>query len=272
MLEFPETKTLAKQLKETILGRRVEKVCPPTKPHKFCWYNGEPQEYDNAIRGCKITGADGFGIFAELSFENGMKLSLNDGVNLRLLSKEMSPKNYQLLMELDNGQVLVFTVVMYGGIFLHDGSYDNKYYLASKNAVTPLSPEFPDYYRKILSESKPSLSAKAFLATEQRFPGIANGVLQDILFAAGIHPKRKIFSLNEAEKAGLLEATQSILREMAELGGRDTEKDLFGFFGGYRTVMSKNGAGAGCPKCASLISKESYLGGSVYFCPQCQKL
>lgn|GEM_PF-2077218 len=30
---------------------------------------------------------------------------------------------------------------------------------------------------------------KAFLATEQRIPGLGNGVLQDILWTARIHPK-----------------------------------------------------------------------------------
>jgi formamidopyrimidine-DNA glycosylase len=43
------------------------------------------------------------------------------------------------------------------------------------------------------------LSAKAFLATEQRIPGLGNGVLQDILFTAGIHPKRKMAAISEEE-------------------------------------------------------------------------
>ena len=57
---------------------------------------------------------------------------------------------------------------------------------------------------------------------------------------------------------------------MTELGGRDTEKDLFGAFGGYKTRMSKNTVGLPCLKCGEAIVKEHYLGGSVYFCPSCQ--
>lgn len=41
---------------------------------------------------------------------------------------------------------------------------------------------------------------KAFLAAEQRFPGIGNGVLQDILLESGIHPKRKISTLRDLER------------------------------------------------------------------------
>lgn len=91
----------------------------------------------------------------------------------------------------------------------------------------------------MLAESRPTLSAKAFLATEQRFPGIGNGTLQDILFAARIHPKRKIASLTEDERERLAACTASVLGEMTRLGGRDTEKDLFGNPGGYQTRMSK---------------------------------
>ena len=270
MLELPEAITLAKQLNENITGKRVTKVYPPTKPHKFCWFNGEPDTYDKAVSGCKIIKADGFGIFAELSFDNGMRLCINDGVNLRLISNDNIPKDYQLLIKLDDGQTLAFTVAMYGEICLHDGSYDNKYYLSSQNAVTPFSAQFADYYYKLLSESKVNLSVKAFLATEQRFPGIGNGTLQDILFNAKINPKRKLSTLSENEKNTLFNSIITVLKKMTELGGRDTEKDLFGIAGSYRTVMSKNGVGSGCPNCGGAITKESYLGGSVYYCPKCQ--
>ena len=117
---------------------------------------------------------------------------------------------------------------MYGGIVLHDGKYDNEYYLKSRRGISPFSEEFDAYYEGQLSSVKPTLSAKAFLATGQHFPGIGNGVLQDILFAARIHPKRKIGSMSTAETEILKECTVEVLSSMTSLGGRDTEKDLFG--------------------------------------------
>lgn len=270
MLELPEVLTLVRQLNESVKNRRIRKVWPPTKAHKFCWYNGEPEEYDKALSGSRIAGAEGFGTFAELIFDNGRKLCVNDGVNLRLMPAGKVPGNYQLMMELDDGQALVFTVTMYGGIFEHDGSYDNHYYLASRNSTSPFAQDFPAYYLRIFSESKPTLSAKAFLATEQRFPGIGNGTLQDILFEAGIHPKRKIGTLEQKERDKLLQTVMKVLNDMTKLGGRDTEKDLFGASGGYKTRMSKNTAGTDCGQCGGTILKENYLGGSVYFCPECQ--
>jgi len=137
------------------------------------------------------------------------------------------------------------------------------------NARLTDSGDAPKNYQ-LLAESKPTLSAKAFLATEQRFPGIGNGVLQDILFAAGIHPKRKIAALGAPEQDALLSRIVSVLRDMTEHGGRDTEKDLFGRAGGYRTKLSKNTLASSCPRCGGPLVKEAYMGGAVYYCPTCQ--
>lgn len=274
MIELPEALNVAKQLQNTIAGKTVSRVLPPTKAHKFCWYSGEPTEYDEKIKGHGVRSAEGFGIFVELTFDNGQRLCINDGVNVRFVqvSDANATKNYQLKVEFTDGTALLFTVAMYGGIIMHDGSYDNEYYRKSRNAFSPFSPGFESYFRKLAVESKPTLSVKAFLATEQRFPGIGNGVLQDILFAAQIHPKRKIGKLTDQETENLLSAVVTVLGEMTDLGGRDTEKDLFGDICGYKTKMSRNTLAAGCSVCGGEIKKEAYLGGSVYYCTTCQPM
>jgi len=113
---------------------------------------------------------------------------------------------------------------------------------------------------------------KALLATEQRIPGLGNGVLQDILFNSGIHPKRKKSTLSDFEKAELFHSLKTTLNRMTEKGGRDTEKDLFGQNGRYKTTLSKNTVNQPCPNCGATIVKEAYMGGAVYYCPVCQKL
>lgn len=274
MLEFPEVMARAAELEEHVIGKRVKAVHPPTKPHKFCWFHGDPAQYDPLLQGTAIQKAEGFGIFVELIFDQGYRLCFNDGVNLRLTESLKGVKDYQLLIILEDGDMLIFTVAMYGGLILHDGSYDNAYYLKSRQAVSPLDQSFPQYFEKRFAESKPGLSAKAWLATEQRFPGIGNGTLQDILFAAGIHPKRKLGTLGPEDRARLLTCIRSVLKEMAEKGGRDTEKNIFGQKGGYATAMSKLTikSPSGCPKCGAPIVKETYLGGAVYYCPVCQPM
>ena len=269
MIELPEAINLAKQMRETVRGKTVSAVYPPSSPHKFCWFNHEPEEYQALLAGHTVTGAAGFGIFSELEFDGGVRLCFNDGVNPRFIRKEeVRPKKYQLLLEFTDGSAIAFTVAMYGSISCHSGDYDNEYYRKSIESISPLTEEFDEgYFKELLASVKPAMSVKAFLATEQRMPGLGNGCLQDILFQAGIHPKRKVSSLSDCEKNVLWAQVKTVLQTMTEQGGRDTEKDLFGNPGGYQTLMSKNTWASGCPACGGEIVKETYLGGAVYYCP-----
>ena len=59
---------------------------------------------------------------------------------------------------------------------------------------------------------------------------------------------------------------------MTRAGGRDTEKDLYGQAGGYRTILSRNTLDKPCPVCGGALIREAYLGGNIYFCPVCQPM
>lgn len=84
----------------------------------------------------------------ELVFDNGRRLCFNDGVNVRLTGGEKPPAACQLLIRLDDGTALAFTVAMYGGIYLHDGSYRDEYYVKSRAAEPPLSQAFSAAMKK----------------------------------------------------------------------------------------------------------------------------
>ena len=128
------------------------------------------------------------------------------------------------------------------------------------------------YFQELKKEASGTLSMKAFLATEQRIPGLGNGVLQDILLQAGLHPKKKVGTVPESRWKQVYQAVTDTLEKMTAAGGRSTEKDLFGKPGRYPVMLSKNTVGKACPYCGTLIQKASYLGGTVYFCSRCQEL
>jgi formamidopyrimidine-DNA glycosylase len=165
-------------------------------------------------------------------------------------------------------------VQMYGGLSAFpEGENDNKYYLIAKEIPSPLSSDFgEDYFKSLFDEGTSKLSLKAFLATEQRIPGLGNGVLQDILFNAKMHPKKKAGTLSAAEQQVLFDSIKNTLSDMTAKGGRDTESDLFSKPGAYKTKLSKNTVGQPCPACRTLIEKEAYLGGSIYYCARCQRI
>jgi formamidopyrimidine-DNA glycosylase len=201
-------------------------------------------------------------------------LLFTDGINLRHHANPAEqPAKHQLLVEFSDASALSATVSMYGGLWcFRQGTNDNPYYRVACEKPSPLGDSFTrEYFSGLFRPEIEKLSLKAFLATEQRIPGLGNGVLQDILYRARLHPKRRVGTLKMDDRDTLYDAILTTLREMAQLGGRDTERDLFGRPGGYRTRVSRNTVGQPCPECGSLIVKQAYLGGSIYFCPGCQE-
>jgi formamidopyrimidine-DNA glycosylase len=244
-------------------------------PHKLTWYFGDFEKYPDLLIGKTVSKALACGSMVEIYAGNSIIL-FSEGVGLRFHERNAPrPPKHQLLIEFSNGTALSATVQMYGGLgcFVR-GELENPYYKAAKEKPSPLSGGFNKAYfaRMIGAPELQKMSAKAFLATEQRVPGLGNGVLQDILFNARIHPKKKLTAFSTADKGELFRSIKATLKTMLTDGGRDTEIDLYGNHGGYKTILSKNTVGKPCPSCSATIKKESYLGGSIYFCPKCQSL
>lgn len=275
MIELPEAIAISRQINETIKGKRIKNVVAAYTPHKFAWYHGDPDKYQDLLTGKEIGTANAFGSWIEIE-AGDMMISFCEGASPHFHEKnEKLPPKHQLFVEFVDSTVISATVQMYGGLYCYKaGQFENEYYTQAKNKPSPLSEQFNmKYFLQILSEpGADNLSAKALLATNQRIPGLGNGVLQDILFNAQIHPKKKVGTFTKNDQEVLFNSIKSTLAEMASQRGRDTEKDLFGNPGGYETRVSKNTAGKHCSKCGSIINKEAYMGGSIYYCTGCQKL
>jgi formamidopyrimidine-DNA glycosylase len=272
MIELPETHVLAEQIQQTLVGKTIQSAVANHHPHGFAWYFGDPAEYNEKLAGRTITGSAAYGGQPEI-WAGETRVSFNDGVRARYLAAgEKRPEKHQLLLEFTDGTGLSCSVQMYGGMFaFENGSRDDWYYTVAKEKPSPYTAAFDEaYFGALLGGVKQKMSVKAFLATEQRIPGFGNGVLQDTLFNARLHPKRKLETLTGTDTETLFRSIKSTLAEMLDGGGRDTERDLFGKAGGYRTVLSGKTLMYPCPVCGSGLKREAYLGGNIYFCPACQ--
>jgi formamidopyrimidine-DNA glycosylase len=275
MIEIPEAVSLSRQITGRLEGKTIQTVVAGHTPHKLAWFYGDPAGFSDRAVGRTISGATAVGGMLEVHVGDA-RILFSEGASLRLHSPDAEPpKKHQLLVTFADGSGLSAAVQMYGGMgIFRDGECENEYYLGSRAKPSVLTAQFDaGYFAGILDQpGAEKLSAKAFLATEQRIPGLGNGVLQDILFAAGIHPKSKIAGLDEGRRDRLFRAVKEQIQQMTDGGGRDTEMDLDGNPGGYRTIMSRKTVGTPCPSCGQTIAKAAYMGGSVYYCPVCQPL
>ncbi|MDF9867347.1 formamidopyrimidine-DNA glycosylase [Bacilli bacterium PM5-3] len=273
MIELPEAIVLAKQLKENVLNKKIVKIITKESPHRFAFFNDEV-DYEKELVGKQFIDAYNHAGIVELKLDESF-LTLRDGTNIRYYKdKSLLPKKHQLLIEFEDESYLVVSVQMYGEINLSLESREHEfYYQICKLNSNPSHDDFTfEYFSNMLANCDDKLSIKAALATEQRIPGIGNGVLQDILFKARINPKTKLSLINQDQRKELYNVMMELIAKMIELGGRNTEKDIFNDAGGYEVILSSKTYKNGCPICKGEITKQAYLGGSVYFCENEQPL
>lgn len=272
MIELCESYHIAQQLQEVLAGKTIVDVIANASPHKFAFFFGDPDFYKVRLEGRKINKVISFAGYIEIWAEH-MRIQLSENPQIRYCTNEKEyPLKHQLCLILNDESRLYVTAQLYAAIYVcEEGENQNPYYIGSRDKISPLSEAFDlNYFMELVRGSKQTLSMKAFLATEQRIPGFGNGVLQDILFLAGIHPKTKINQIDDEKWKELFHIIKETLWDMARKGGRDTEKDIYGVPGGYQTILSSKTWKEPCPMCKSVIEKQSYLGGAIYFCSFCQ--
>jgi len=277
MIELPETYVLSEQISQAIVGKTIARAIANAHPHAFAWYSGDPAAYDIMLAGKKVTGANpGTGYTCGGNTEvlcEDMLLVLSTPIKYHAPSEKL-PARHQLLLEFEDASHMSCTVQMWGSMLCGLAEESSSLgHFTQHRLPDPLTDAFNEnYFDALWNGAKQQLSAKAFLATEQRIPGLGNGVLQDILFNAGIHPKRKLQEMGNKDRDKLFYSVKSTLKAMVDGGGRDTEKDLFNQKGGYATILSNNTLKYPCQACGSGLVRKAYLGGNIYFCPECQPL
>ena len=201
MIELPESHVIAGQMREALSGKRILKVEADHSPHKFTFYQGDPATYPLLLEGLEVSGARPVGGMVELLLGD-MRMTFGDGVKFPAASGHGETAHE---VSITDRIFRPHLAGLLGADVWRDACVSEG---RAGESLLPNCPAKADpyaeafncaYFGSLLSELKPSASVKAFLATEQRIPGLGNGVLQDILFQARIHPKSKVFLLCDAE-------------------------------------------------------------------------
>ena len=175
------------------------------------------------------------------------------------------PDKYHLWLAFTDGSSLTAMTQMWGAMELYESGRELERQYIKEMRPTPTEPEFTyGYFSGLIDSLLPGekRSVKGLLTQEQLIPGLGNAISQDILFRAGLHPRRPIGELNKDQRRVLYDAIESTLREVIAEGGRSDETDLFGRPGGYVRLMDSKAAGRPCPVCGTPIEKFQYLGGA----------
>jgi formamidopyrimidine-DNA glycosylase len=276
MFELPEFVTLAGQINATLTGKTIEHGNLGNSPHKFVWYNRRADEFAALTQGKMVGTAHTRGRWLFIPLDPGYVLVFGEcgGKILYHPAGAKLPEKYHLSLAFTDGVSLTALTQMWGAMELYESGKELERQYIKDMRPTPTEPEFTYGYFSALIDSLllgEKRSVKGLLTQEQLIPGLGNAISQDILFRAGLHPRRPIGELSGEQRRGLYDAIESTVREIIAEGGRYDETDLFNQPGGYLRLMDSRTAGQPCPVCGTPIDKFQYLGGACYTCPRCQK-
>ena len=109
--------------------------------------------------------------------------------------------------------------------------------------------------------------AKVFLMDKQALDSMGNAYADEVLFAAGIHPKTMVSRLSDQDIDRLHDAIVHVLIDArATLGKRKPAMDVK-----LRDFLKVRGRhGEPCPRCGTKIRSAGVHGHDANFCPTCQ--
>ena len=92
MIEAPEALCLSEQLNGVIKGKVVTDVIPCYTPHKFTFFNGDPEAYPGMLLGKTVDGACAYGGMVQINVGDA-KVVFSDCSNLRFYEPEAKLQN-----------------------------------------------------------------------------------------------------------------------------------------------------------------------------------
>jgi formamidopyrimidine-DNA glycosylase len=179
-----------------------------------------------------------------------------------------------VVLEFEGGVVLGFTRLWLGYFDLYDSAEVDNHPLISRLGPDPFSEDFSvGYLTEAFSGRRASI--KGLLLDQSLVAGLGNIYVDEVLFAASVHPARKADTLAPAEIEALHAATLDILARAIDARGTtfDSYHDAFGETGKFQhqlRVFTRDGEP--CPTCGTGISKLKVAGRGTHVCLSCQPL
>src|SRR5215211_2221261 len=271
MPELPEVTVISEDVATLAGGRKVlrARVFRPDVT------NVEPEEFTRRLVGLTLLGTGRRGKITLLDFGDviGVVHLVISGRVLRLPGWREPDRIHTAVLEFEGGVVLAFTRLWLGYFHLYEPDGVGEHPLISRLGPDPFSEDFtPEYLANVFQRKA---SVKGLLLDQSVVAGLGNIYVDEVLFASGVHPARKAYTLSPEEIRTVHAAARDILRRAIEQRGTtfDSYHDAFGESGRFQHQLKVFArAGEPCPRCGAEIVKSRVAGRGTYTCPSCQPL
>ena len=281
MPELPEVETVARGLRQAILGRRILSVTLGKTD-----FIDDPAALEQHLPGRQIEAVERYGKFMllRLSAVRGETRVVTNGdsapasllVHLGMtgqlapsLAAQPLQRHTHVCLLLDDGRELRYTDARRFGRI----AYLTKALLADELTgfgADPLEVSREEFANRICGRRA---RIKALLLDQGVLRGVGNIYADESLWRAKIHPARLGAKLDRKQAENLRRALQDILRKAIVLRGSSISDflDAEGEPGEYQRHHRAYGReGKSCRRCKTAIRRAIVAGRSSYFCPRCQ--
>ncbi|MFT7107837.1 MAG: formamidopyrimidine-DNA glycosylase [Yoonia sp.] len=185
-------------------------------------------------------------------------------------------KHDHVVFEMDSGVRITFNDARrFGAMDLIDTATQDDHWLIRDLGPEPLGNGFDESYliSRLAGRNTPIKSA---LLDQRMVSGLGNIYVCEVLFRAGIHPKRKAGQISAKRMATLVPLIRQVLSEAIAAGGsslrdyRQSDGEL-GYFQHVFQVYDREGRPCATHGCNGIIQRIVQSGRSTFFCLQCQR-
>ena len=267
MPELPEVETVARYLREMVIGKRVVEV--EILDERFA----ELEERHELV-GRRVERVERRGKYLSLVLDDGWVLQIHLMMAGRLLVRLEGweeDRFLRLLGRMEEGLELRFCDMRRFG---RAGLMDAAEYRAfgGRLGPEPLSDGFTAAkLRQVMQGRKTAL--KSALLNQKLIAGIGNIYADEALWRGRLHPRRTAGGLSEEEAQRLHRGIRKALREGLAAGGTtfNQYRNAEGGAGEYqRELRVFRRTGEKCFRCREVIERIVVGGRSTHFCPRCQ--
>ena len=271
MPELPEVTVISEDVHALAAGRRVVRA----EIFRDDVSNAGVEGFRKRLLGRTLRGVGRRGKIITLDFGDvvGVVHLVISGRVLRLPAWRNPDKIHTAVLEFEDGLVLAFTKLWLGYFDLYEPERVDEHPLISRLGPDPFSEAFSVEYLTGVFRRKASV--KSLLLDQSVVSGLGNIYVDEVLFAAGVHPARKAATLTREEIESIHAATRDILGRAIELRGTtfDSYHDAFGEGGKFQHQLKVfTRAGEPCLVCGTKIEKSRIAGRGTHICPACQPL
>jgi formamidopyrimidine-DNA glycosylase len=272
MPELPEVETIKEDLRGLVVGSKIERaevldLSLVERP--------STEEFVGRLEGVGITGARRRAkhLIVELDSGDSLVFQLKIGGQLLLVPPVGEPATALMLVLHLDGERRLFLRDETGftrARLLDAGELEERLSLLGPE---PLQDGFEaDFLPCTIGSRRAQI--KPLLLDQKVVSGIGNIYVDEILYDARLHPRRKANTLSEGEWESLYDAIRSNLAAGVEHRGTTVRlfRDVLdrpGEHQNYLRVFEKHGQP--CPGCEGQVVREKVSGRPSHFCPACQR-